>query len=43
MLIINLLQILHGFKRQVGDENWQRFADQFPAVLKERLAVNYGV
>lgn len=36
-------QILHGFKNQVGDGDWQRFAEQFPPLLKERLAVNYGV
>ncbi|CAG2164703.1 unnamed protein product [Oppiella nova] len=36
-------EILHGFKNQVGEENWRRFSEQFPAVLKERLAVNYGV
>ncbi|CAG2114485.1 unnamed protein product [Medioppia subpectinata] len=35
--------ILHGFKNQVGEENWRRFSEQFPVVLKERLAVNYGV
>uniref|UniRef100_A0A8B9BVK0 Transportin-1 n=1 Tax=Anser brachyrhynchus TaxID=132585 RepID=A0A8B9BVK0_9AVES len=31
-------KILHGFKNQVGDENWRRFSDQFPLPLKERLA-----
>lgn len=36
-------KILHGFKNQVGDENWQRFSDQFPMPLKERLATFYGV
>jgi len=36
-------EILHGFKNQVGEENWRRFSDQFPIILKERLAVNYGV
>lgn len=35
-------QILQGFKNQVGDDNWRRFADQFPVPLKERLAF-YGV
>ncbi|XP_056875152.1 transportin-1 isoform X3 [Takifugu flavidus] len=35
-------KILHGFKNQVGDDNWRRFADQFPVPLKERLAF-YGV
>ena len=38
-----LLQILHGFKNQVGEENWKRFSDQFPLPLKERLAVQYGI
>ncbi|KXJ19211.1 Transportin-1 [Exaiptasia diaphana] len=37
------LKILHGFKNQVGEENWKRFSDQFPAALRERLTVNYGV
>lgn len=36
-------KILHGFKQQVGDENWSKFSDQFPQPLRERLAVNYGV
>lgn len=27
-------KILHGFKNQVGDENWRRFSDQFPLPLK---------
>uniref|UniRef100_A0A224ZAQ6 Transportin-1 n=1 Tax=Rhipicephalus zambeziensis TaxID=60191 RepID=A0A224ZAQ6_9ACAR len=36
-------EILHGFKNQVGEENWQRFSEQFPPALKERLATNYGV
>jgi len=38
-----LFQILHGFKNQVGEENWKRFSDQFPPQLKERLAGMYGV
>ena len=38
-----LHQILHGFKNQVGEENWKRFSSQFPAALRERLATNYGV
>jgi len=37
------LKILHGFKQQVGDEAWNKFAEQFPAPLRERLASNYGV
>ncbi|KTG00875.1 hypothetical protein cypCar_00038269, partial [Cyprinus carpio] len=36
-------KILHGFKNQVGDENWRHFSDQFPLPLKERLAAFYGV
>ena len=36
-------QILHGFKNQVGEENWKRFSDQFPPPLRERLSAHYGV
>jgi len=36
-------KILHGFKAQVGDEAWAKFAEQFPMPLKERLATTYGV
>ncbi|KAK7895875.1 hypothetical protein WMY93_021200 [Mugilogobius chulae] len=36
-------KILHGFKNQVGEDNWKRFSDQFPMPLKERLATFYGV
>jgi len=36
-------KILHGFKNQVGEENWRQFSDQFPLVLKDNLAANYGV
>lgn len=36
-------QILHGFKNQVGAENWKRFSDQFPPQLTERLHNVYGV
>ncbi|XP_072023727.1 transportin-1-like isoform X4 [Amphiura filiformis] len=36
-------KILHGFKNQVGEENWKRFSDQFPLPLRERLAAQYGV
>ncbi|KAG8226817.1 hypothetical protein J437_LFUL007115, partial [Ladona fulva] len=35
-------KILHGFKTQVGEENWKRFSDQFPPHLKERLTTMYG-
>ncbi|CAL1275016.1 unnamed protein product [Larinioides sclopetarius] len=36
-------EILHGFKNQVGEENWNRFCEQFPPPLKERLTASYGV
>ena len=36
-------QILHGFKTQVGEENWKQFIEQIPPVLKQRLNSNYGV
>ncbi|XP_074640252.1 transportin-1-like [Tubulanus polymorphus] len=36
-------KILHGFKNQVGEEDWKRFSDQFPPPLKERLALHYSV
>jgi transportin-1 len=36
-------KILHGFKNQVGEENWRRFSEQFPVPLRERLTVHYGV
>uniref|UniRef100_A0A2I3G746 Transportin-1 n=1 Tax=Nomascus leucogenys TaxID=61853 RepID=A0A2I3G746_NOMLE len=36
-------KILHGFKDQVGEDNWQQFSEQFPPLLKERLAAFYGV
>lgn len=36
-------KILHGFKNQVGDENWKRFVDQFPAQLQERMSAMYNV
>ncbi|KAK7866834.1 hypothetical protein R5R35_006012 [Gryllus longicercus] len=36
-------KILHGFKNQVGEENWRKFSDQFPPQLKERLYSMYGV
>ena len=35
--------ILHGFKNQVGDDNWKRFSDQFPPQLKDRLREFYNV
>ncbi|XP_051159694.1 transportin-2 [Leptopilina boulardi] len=36
-------KILHGFKQQVGTENWTRFCEQFPPQLLERLHNVYGV
>ena len=42
MLFVSI-QILHGFKNQVGDDNWKQFSQQFPAALRERLAAGYGV
>uniref|UniRef100_A0A674H5K9 Transportin-1 n=1 Tax=Taeniopygia guttata TaxID=59729 RepID=A0A674H5K9_TAEGU len=36
-------KILHGFRAQVGEENWRRFSEQLPPLLKERLAAFYGV
>ncbi|KAG1702063.1 Transportin-1 [Nymphon striatum] len=36
-------KILHGFKDQVGEENWQKFTSQFPAPLAERLKGQYGI
>uniref|UniRef100_A0A8D9DRT9 Transportin-1 n=1 Tax=Cacopsylla melanoneura TaxID=428564 RepID=A0A8D9DRT9_9HEMI len=36
-------KILHGFRTQVGDENWKRFADQFPDQLRDRLSAMYDV
>ncbi|RMB90075.1 hypothetical protein DUI87_33530 [Hirundo rustica rustica] len=36
-------KILQGFKAQVGEQNWQQFSEQFPPLLKERLAAFYGV
>ncbi|VDP14610.1 unnamed protein product [Soboliphyme baturini] len=36
-------RILHGFKVQLGDENWQRFIAQFPAPLRNRLQEQYAI
>ncbi|XP_033121326.1 transportin-1-like [Anneissia japonica] len=36
-------KILHGFKNEVGEENWRRFSDQFPVPLRERLKSQYSV
>ncbi|CAD5125177.1 DgyrCDS13420 [Dimorphilus gyrociliatus] len=36
-------KILHGFKNQVGEDNWKKFSEQFPAPLRERLSVSYNV
>lgn len=37
------IKILHGFKQQVGEENWKRFSDQFPPQLSDRLLTLYGI
>ena len=42
-MLFVFIQILHGFKNQVGDDNWKQFSQQFPAALRERLAAGYGV
>ncbi|GBP84814.1 Transportin-1 [Eumeta japonica] len=36
-------KILHGFKNQVGEENWRRFTDQFPVQLNSRLSAMCGI
>lgn len=36
-------KILHGFKTQVGEENWRRFVEQFPPNLSERLSTMYEI
>lgn len=36
-------KILHGFKNQVGEENWQRFTSQFPGALRTRLTDMCGI
>ncbi|KAI8438818.1 hypothetical protein MSG28_011180 [Choristoneura fumiferana] len=36
-------KILHGFKNQVGEENWRRFTDQFPVQLSARLTAMCGI
>lgn len=36
-------KILHGFKTQVGEENWKRFVDQFPPNLSERMSTMYDI
>ncbi|XP_041673824.1 transportin-1-like [Drosophila eugracilis] len=36
-------KILHGFKTQVGEENWRCYVGQFPQTLAERLVTLYGI
>ncbi|KAL1110373.1 hypothetical protein AAG570_007904 [Ranatra chinensis] len=36
-------KIFHGFRNQVGEENWKRFLDQFPPALLERLSTLYHI
>ncbi|TGZ67973.1 hypothetical protein CRM22_004495 [Opisthorchis felineus] len=35
--------ILHGFKTQVGEEEWAKFWAQCPLMLRERLSSQYGL
>lgn len=37
------LQILFGFKSQVGADNWRGFTEQFPSTLYERLSTMYEI
>lgn len=37
------LQILYGFKNQVGEENWANFIGQFPQQLRQRLNSQYEI
>jgi len=36
-------RILHGFRDQVGEQNWNSFTSQFPPPLKNRLQTQYDV
>lgn len=36
-------KILHGFKQEVGQENWSNFVDQFPPPLRDKLTGTYGI
>ena len=36
-----LVQLLQGFKDEVGEESWKEFAKQFPPALNEKLANTY--
>ncbi|MFH4974294.1 hypothetical protein AB6A40_001003 [Gnathostoma spinigerum] len=36
-------RILHGFRQQVGEINWEAFTAQFPVPLKQRLSTQYDV
>ncbi|EPB70542.1 hypothetical protein ANCCEY_10366 [Ancylostoma ceylanicum] len=38
-----VVNILNGFRNQVGIENWTAFTAQFPPPLRERLAAQYNV
>ncbi len=40
---IVFIQILHGFRSQVGDVNWTAFTSQFPVALRTRLTAQYDV
>jgi hypothetical protein len=38
MVLADVLnKYLRDFNNQVGEENWERFSDQFPPQLKEKL------
>lgn len=43
LIFLIVFQIFHGFKTQVGDENWRQFYDQFPPQLAERLTAMYEI
>ena len=36
-------KILGGFRREVGEENWQSFVKQFPQDLLNKLAASYPI
>ncbi|KAF7234460.1 Transportin 1 [Paragonimus skrjabini miyazakii] len=35
--------ILHGFKAQVGEAEWEKFWNQCPPMLRERLSTQYNL
>ena len=38
-----VFQIFHGFKANVGDQNWQVFVAQFPPQLRTKLTATYQI